>query len=178
MGGREAKGFWKERGLIPHPKFPGCRYVVCQYHNLLLTPEPLGGWPFSLRMLPTFLATTTQDQLLRAWGWGPRLQGGDLILRPRPGWPSPKLSQSPNPADPNPICWQKVQLQGLPPIPRSVHSQWAASLSTAPQAPFFLFSSIFTNPLCHAQLVISLALHSQLPALAALRFPQTKDGGN
>lgn len=49
-------------------------------------------------MLPIDLVASAHDRLLNAQRKS-RLQGGALIPKPRPGWPSSKLPHSPKPAD-------------------------------------------------------------------------------
>lgn len=61
MGGRAARGFWKERALIPHPPKSLCTTTPSQHLSPLGWPSPL-----TLRMFPTVLGTTTQDRLLQA----------------------------------------------------------------------------------------------------------------
>lgn len=67
----EIGGFWKERGLIPHPSSsPACRYDTRSPSDT----GPFREWlrPFSLRMP---LGTTTQARCSVHGGRKPRLQG-------------------------------------------------------------------------------------------------------
>lgn len=62
-------GFWKGRGLLPHPSsFPACRYDT-QFPS---DTWVLSGWPrpLSLRMRPAVLGITTQAHCSGYWGGG------------------------------------------------------------------------------------------------------------
>lgn len=125
-------------------------------------------------MLPIVLGTTTQDRLLRAQGRS-RLQGGDLIPMPRPGWPSPKLSQSPKAADLNPIYWQRHNCRDPSPFldlcaPRGLHP------FPQPPKPLSLSALQFSQAptLCSACCSPDFLLNLQPGQhFSGLRFPQT-----
>lgn len=142
-------GKWEKRSssllgggmcLVPHLPAP-------QPVGMTLPQTPSNPWPSevadTLHSEASYCpwATTTQDGLSKHRGGHQGWSGGVLIARSRPRCPS----RSCTPGVPNRIYWHRKQFLGPPPS-GPVHSPWAASLSTIPQAPALSTLSIATNP--------------------------------
>ena len=107
----EIAGFWKEESLINSSSLqcPACR---CN------TQAFLDSWAFP-GVAEILISGVASDCPGGITSWGQdggilRLQRRGHYSQAKPRWPCPTLSQSPKPAGPDPIYWQKVQCQELP----------------------------------------------------------------
>lgn len=182
----EIAGFWKEESLINSSSLqcPACR---CN------TQAFLDSWAFPgvAEILISGVASDCPGGITSRGQDGGilRLQRRGHYSQAKPRWPCPTLSQSPKPAGPDPIYWQKVQCQELP-LPGSGccpdGSLGSPVLLLIPQIQPRCFG--FHKPHCQGLQAMGSTLHSQplpwqrflglsffpplLPALFQQRSPQ------
>ena len=91
------------------------------------------------------------------------------MARSRPGGPCPKLSQSPKPADPDPIYWQKVQFQGRPLLGPGTALVGCSALQ--PRSSALGFSQAPTAKLRRLQAPLSILNLQPQQCVLSLSFP-------